>query len=55
MPNHGTFVNDWTAGDIEEIFTLRGMLEGARTHHPEFTLKKLPNPYKRKQAAEESK
>ena len=28
VPNHGTFVNDWTAGDIEEIFTLRGMLEG---------------------------
>ncbi len=22
------------------------MFEGARTHHPEFTLKKLPNRYK---------
>lgn len=28
VPNHGTFVNDWSMGDIEDIFTLRGMLEG---------------------------
>jgi len=28
VPNHGTFVNDWSMGDIEDIFTLRGLLEG---------------------------
>jgi DNA-binding GntR family transcriptional regulator len=28
VPNRGTFVNDWSMGDIEDIFTLRGMMEG---------------------------
>lgn len=28
VPNHGTFVNDWSMGDIEDIFSLRAMLEG---------------------------
>ncbi len=28
IPNHGTFVNDWSMVDIEDIFTLRAMLEG---------------------------
>jgi len=27
-PNQGTFVKQWSAEDIEEIFTLRAMLEG---------------------------
>ena len=28
VPNHGTFVSQWTVGDIEDIFNLRAMLEG---------------------------
>ena len=28
VPNHGTFVSDWSVADIDDIFTLRGMLEG---------------------------
>ncbi|MFN3231147.1 MAG: GntR family transcriptional regulator [Alphaproteobacteria bacterium] len=28
VPNHGTFVNDWSMVDIEDIFDLRAMLEG---------------------------
>jgi len=34
----------------QQLERLAGMLEGARTHHPEFTLKKLPNPNKKVQA-----
>jgi len=33
----------------DQLERLTGMLEGARTHHPEFTLKKLPNPWKKAQ------
>lgn len=39
----------------QELERLTVMLKGARTHHPEFTLKKLPNPYKRAQADKETK
>lgn len=28
IPNRGTFVNQWSPGDIEDIFSLRAMLEG---------------------------
>lgn len=28
IPNHGTFVTEWSVGDIEDIFELRSMLEG---------------------------
>lgn len=28
VPNHGTFVSDYTERDIEDIFSLRAMLEG---------------------------
>lgn len=28
VPNHGTFVTDWTLDDIVEIFELRSLLEG---------------------------
>jgi DNA-binding GntR family transcriptional regulator len=28
VPNHGTYVSDWSVADIDDIFTLRGMLEG---------------------------
>ena len=28
VPNHGTFVSEWTDDDIRDIFTLRAMLEG---------------------------
>jgi arylsulfatase A-like enzyme len=31
----------------ERVERLSEMLEGARTHHPEFTLRKLPDPYKK--------
>jgi hypothetical protein len=34
----------------QQLERLAGMLEGARTHHPEFTLKKLPNSNKKAQA-----
>ena len=27
-PNHGTFVSEWSSDDINEIFSLRAMLEG---------------------------
>lgn len=28
VPNHGTFVTEWSDDDIKDIFTLRAMLEG---------------------------
>lgn len=28
VPNHGTFVAEWSDDDIKDIFTLRSMLEG---------------------------
>lgn len=28
VPNHGTYVADWAAEDLEEIFALRSLLEG---------------------------
>jgi len=28
VPNHGAYVNDWSPDDVEDIFTMRGMLEG---------------------------
>lgn len=28
VPNHGTYVSQWSSSDIEDIFALRAMLEG---------------------------